>query len=111
MKRRVTSLLILVPIIGLLLYPQLGFGSYKTIEKAITEGVSYEVKEIVHTQKIGETEQSGQITAVAYTVEPNEENFPSADFEGLSIAFLHGNDQEGWEYLQPHSWGHYDMEI
>lgn len=43
-----------------------------------------------------------------YTTEPDKNEWPNANFEGLRIAFFKGNDQDDWENIDHNGWSHYE---
>lgn len=75
-------------------------GKYDTLEEALRKGVPYQIKDVIHTDKVNE------MTIVMYITEPDKEEFPLANFNALAVAFFNGNNQEGWDHVGPNGWDH-----
>ncbi|SDJ15957.1 hypothetical protein [Salimicrobium halophilum] len=77
---------------------------YDSVQEAIEKEIDNDINEVIHT------EQRDGVNVVMYTIDPEVDNLPEADFEALAIAFLKGNDENGWKNLGSGGWTHYDNE-
>lgn len=46
-----------------------------------------------------------------FKAQPDEEDFPQADFEGLGVVFFEGSNEEGWEKIGNTGWTHYENDM
>lgn len=105
MKKTRIIAISLMAVLGVILWfytSEFEFGRYDDFHEAIEKGIPYEVNNIVHT------EEHGEITVVMYTTDPDEKDFPLADWEALAVAFFTGSDENGWESKGGHGWSHYE---
>lgn len=72
--------------------------------EAIEKSISFDIQEIVHKEKYG------NLTIIMYTVAPDKEKWPNANFDGLGIGFFEGNDKEGWKNIGHNGWSNYNNE-
>lgn len=100
MKKIIFIAFILIFSVVWIRLPGFEFGKYDSFKEAMDKGVAYEVKEILHTQRMD------GITVVMYTKEPSKIDFSSANYDALAVAFLKGSDQDGWENIGPNGWEH-----
>jgi dihydroxyacid dehydratase/phosphogluconate dehydratase len=77
------------------------FGKYDSFDEVLEKDIPYHVKDVIHIQKVD------GITVVMPT-EPDREKFPFLDNDVLTVAFLRGSDEEGWENIGPNGWTHYE---
>jgi hypothetical protein len=97
MKKIIAALLAIVSVIWIYL-SDFEVGKYDSFEEVLEKGIPYKVKDVIHIQNVD------GVTVVMYTTEPNHE----ADYDALAVAFLEGNDEDGWENIGPNGWSHYD---
>ncbi|WP_088102857.1 hypothetical protein [Halalkalibacter urbisdiaboli] len=102
MKKIVIISLLAIITTSWIIFSDFEFGKYDSFEEVVEKGIPYKVKDVLHTENID------GITVVMYTTEPNQDAFPSMNTEALTVAFLEGNDNEGWENIGPNGWSHYD---
>jgi hypothetical protein len=78
------------------------FGKYDSFEEVLEKGIPYKVKDVIHTHNVD------GITVLMYTTVPNKEEFSFVNYDALAVAFLEGNDRDGWENVGPNGWSHYE---
>ncbi|QGQ45756.1 hypothetical protein [Metabacillus sediminilitoris] len=78
--------------------------NYPTLQEAINNDIPYKVSEVIHTKKIDD------ITVVLYTTEAKGEEFSYIKEPVLGVAFIKGNNKEGWKNDGPNGWEHYQNE-
>lgn len=71
---------------------------YPTLETAVSKAIPFEVKEILYEKK------SQGTTILLYTHKAEGEDGEQMKEPVLGIAFLEGNDKEGWENDGPNGW-------
>lgn len=71
---------------------------YPTLETAVSNAIPFEIKEILY-----ETKSQGT-TILLYTHKAEGEDGKKIKEPVLGIAFLEGNDEEGWENDGPNGW-------
>ncbi|WP_071394581.1 hypothetical protein [Bacillus tuaregi] len=72
--------------------------SYRTMNEAIP----YKVNQIIHTEKLED------ISIVLYDTIVEVENFSDQTMPVLGVAFLKGDNDEGWDNVGPNGWNHKD---
>jgi hypothetical protein len=78
------------------------FGKYDSFEEVLEKGIPYKVKDVIHTQNVD------GVNVVMYTTKPDRSKLPFANYDALAVAFLEGNNDDGWENIGPNEWTHYD---
>lgn len=102
MTKRIIIGLISIAAVSWIIFSDVEWGKYDSFEEVLEKGIPYKVKNVIHTQNVD------GVTVVMYTTEPDRERFPFADFDALAVAFLKGNDEDGWENIGPNGWEHYE---
>ncbi|MDW7649757.1 MAG: hypothetical protein SCK29_01285 [Bacillota bacterium] len=73
---------------------------YKTLDEAIAKDMPYEVKEIIHIEKLPDH------AIVLYRTPVELPNVSGVDT--IAVAFMYGNDEIGWKNDGPKGWSHYE---
>lgn len=71
---------------------------YPTLETAVSKAIPFEVQEILYEKK------SQGTTILLYTHKAEGEDGEQLPAPVLGIAFLEGNDEDGWENDGPNGW-------
>lgn len=71
------------------------------MNKVIEEDIPFNVKEVVHTEKV----KDGVI--LLYVTEQKDKR---GSFDAVTVAFLKGNDKDGWENAGHNHWEHEENE-
>jgi outer membrane lipoprotein-sorting protein len=79
-----------------------GCGTYNTLEQALEDNVP-NVQEIIQTKKVD------KYTVVLFSTKPDrKEPLPVHDFTTVAVAYLKGDDHQGWEFVDYPGWTHYE---
>ncbi|WP_232699893.1 hypothetical protein [Brevibacillus daliensis] len=100
MKKLIYFTLISIVVFTWLLTSNFEFGKYDNFEEVLKKGIPYKILDVIHTQKVD------NITVVMYITEHVSEEYPSNKFNPIAIAFLKGNDVDGWENIGSNGWEH-----
>lgn len=108
MKKLIVKILaisIITLIAFIVLSSKLEFRKYDSFEEALEKGLPTKTKEVIFTKNVD------KFTVVLYTMTVSEsakEKLPNSNFDFIGVAFLKGNDDEGWEIDVSNKWEHYD---
>jgi hypothetical protein len=81
-----------------------GCSTYNSLEKALEDNVP-NVQEIIHTEK------ADNYTVVLFKTKPDKKDaLPVHNFTTIAVAYLKGNNQQGWEFVEYPGWTHYENE-
>ncbi|WP_419393716.1 hypothetical protein [Cytobacillus praedii] len=72
------------------------------INQVIEEDIPFNVKEVIHTEKV----KDGAI--LLYVT--RQKNEKKEEFDAVTVAFLKGNDQDGWENAGHNHWDYHKEE-
>ncbi len=72
------------------------------MNKVIKEDIPFNVQEVIHTEKV----KDGVILLYA-TRQKNKHG----EFDAITVAFLKGNDEDGWENAGHNHWEHEENEL
>ncbi len=89
----------------IVLSSKLEFGKYDSFEEALEKGLPTKTKEVIFIENVD------NFTVVLYTIivpESSKEKLSNSNFDYIGVAFLKGNNVDGWEINVSNNWEHYD---
>lgn len=108
MKKLIVKILaisIITLIAFIVLSSKLELGKYDSFEEALEKGLPTKTKEVIFTENVD------NFTVVLYTIAVSEsakEKLSNSNFDFTCVAFLKGNDVDGWEIDVSNKLEHYD---
>lgn len=73
------------------------------MNQVIEEDIPFNVKEVIHTEKVKD--------GVILLYVTRQKNEKKEEFDAVTVAFLKGNDRDGWENAGHNHWGYDEDEL